>query len=202
MLKTFITLCSIFILSSCNTDDEQGPVTPTTPGLEKHAVEAVLEGGYWQEKICFVTKTEWPDSGVEVTDDILDVPYYGSYYNIRLDKFHVDPKSGKLRSFDYSNKYTGNWYYQNKYSLIYPDQGHIRIQTYDELSSYFGAAFNIDLQVVSCAENEIILDGPIKSYIWQNWNLDNDTKMYLGIRVFWTRIANGSEIYEPSSPLD
>ncbi len=202
--KSILILCTAVLLLACNKDDNPAPAPVPTPDPEMHPVAQVLEGNYWQEKICFTYKEIGPEANtVMVTDDIMcETSSGGSYFNLRLDKFYVDSETGKLRSFDYTNNYIGNWYYENKYKFEYPDQEHIRIFTQDELSSFFGAAFNIDLQVRACTDKEIILDGPIKSYVWQNWNLENRAVMYLGIRVYWTKIENGAEILEPSSPLD
>ena len=216
-MKTFLAkpllliFASLFVFACAEDDDPVAtPVLEPDPGIvsARHPVAQVLEGNYWQEKICFTYKKIGPEADtVLVTDDILQQTSTGSsYFNLRLDKFYVDPNTKKLRAFDYGNSYVGNWYYQNKYRLDYLDREYIRIFAEDELSVFFGAAFNIDLRVATCTDNEIILDGPIKPYIWQNWNLDNKSEymgiMYLGIRIYWTKIENGAELLEPSNPLD
>ena len=90
--------------------------------------------------------------------------------------------------------------------MEYPDGNHVLIRALDELTGYVGAAFNVPLEVVSCTDEEIILDGPIKPYIWHEWKLDEISEyqniIYLGIRVYWTKIENGAELLEPSNPLD
>ena len=69
--------------------------------------------------------------------------------------------------------------------MEYPDGNHVLIRALDELTGYVGAAFNVPLEVVSCTDEEIILDGPIKPYIWQEWKLDEISEyqniIYLGI---------------------
>lgn len=207
-IRLLLPLCSLILIQACN-DDDPVPVPSPTPEPQKHPVEQTLTGNYWNEKICFtylpVTSESVP---IQVSEDIVEDFYWtgGYYYNRRLDVFTVDPETGKLHAYDLHSMYIGNWYYQNRYWIEYPDPTHIRIRAKEELSAYVGAAFDIELTVVSCDENQIVLDGPIKPYIWQNWMLDlvaqRENVMFLGIRVYWTRIEDGAETLEPSNPID
>lgn len=212
ILKGLVFLNMLFLLS-CEKDD----LTPASmPEPLTHPVAQVLESNYWQEKICFtyIEQLAFPEPGedspvpeIKVTDDIIDEYMWsgGTYLDARLDRFYVDPETKKLRVY-LGAPYIGNWYYQNLYAINYPDSNHVILSSSKDLNAQVGAATETFLKVVSCTEKEIILDGAIKPYIWQNWKLDEIGKskgiMYLGIRVYWTRIENGSEIYEPSNPLD
>ncbi len=209
-LRNILIICSLTLFISCDKDDDAPPVP--TPEPEMHPVAQVLQGNYWQEKICFTyqeTGLNNPYSGmIEVTGDIVGEFTREGIVMIdeRLDIFYVAPETENVHAYEFHKMYTGNWYYRNRYSLEYPAYNRVRVHTDDEQSAFYGAESNIDLRVVTCTDNEIILDGPIKPYIWQNWGLDHKYEatglMYLGIRVYWTKIENGAEILEPSSPLD
>lgn len=199
-----IAVSLLCFLASCDKDD---PIPTSEP--QKHPVEQTLTGNYWSEKICFTyTVMDSKNQSIRVSEDIVDeYLWQGGYIsNQRLDKFTVDPETGKLRAYDYQNNYVGQNYYQNKYRLEYPDLYTVRIRCSDLLDYYVGAAFETDLRVISVKDDQIVLDGPIKPYIRERWQLDKKSESnnyeYLGIRVFWTKIENGAEILEPSSPLD
>lgn len=212
--KIAVPICFVFLLASCDKNDEPAP----EPIPEQHPVEKVLNGNYWKEKICFTyiehtvmdpTVDSDENKGMEVlvSKDILDEFIWGggTYLSARLNEFFVNPETKKVHVYA-GPPYIGNRYYQNLYNINYIDQDHIAIGSPKELHRYVGAAIDVELKVVSCTEHEIVLDGPIKPYIWQNWMLDLEAEknniMYLGIRVYWTKIENGAEIYEPSTPLD
>ncbi len=212
--KSILFLCTAISLLACNKEDDPAPVPVPTPEPEMHPVAKVLEGNYWQEKICFtylepfVFDVDNPDTDkgteVKVTEcDILDlIASGGSYIDARLNQFYIVPETLTVRVFSQA-PYIGHWYHQNLYTIDFLDANHIRINTTNDISLYVGAALDTELKVMSCTDKEIILDGPIKSYVWQNWRLDRETDvMYVGIRVYWTKIENGAEILEPSSPLD
>ena len=172
----------------------------------------MLEGNYWQEKICFTYQETGRDnpysSDIQITGDIVDEFAWEGKVMIdeRLDIFYVASGTGGVHAYEYDQSYTGNWYYRKRYWLEYLADNRVRVSTDDEHSAYYGADSNIDLRVVSCTDREIVLDGPIKPYIWQNWDLTHAYEMrghmYLGIRVYWTKIENGAELLEPSNPLD
>ncbi len=207
--KSILILCTAILLLACNKDDDPASVPVPTPDSEMHPLEAALDGTYWkQDKICFAyTKKNNTQSGIEFTKDLIYELNWagGNYYYLKLETFSVEPDTRKVREYD-SGTYVGSYYYHNRYIMEYPDQKHVVIRAMDELTGYVGAAYNVDLEVVSCTDQEIILDGPIKPYIWQAWRLDEKAEseniIYLGIRVYWTKIQNGAEILEPSSPLD
>lgn len=205
-MKLIRIIFAIFLSSmviACAKDD-----MPTAPPAVTNPVAEVLEGNYWTEKVCFTyIKRGSSGDNIEVTQDIShEYPWGGgSHYDIRLNNFYVSPETKKVHLFQ-SGLYIGNWYIQNLYSISYPDQQHIYISSTRELDAFVGAAINVELKVMSCTDHEIVLDGPIKPYIWQTWALDEMGDFlnitYLGIRVYWTKIENGAEIYEPSTPLD
>ncbi len=206
--KSILFLCTAVSLLACNKEDDPAPAPVPTPESEMHPIEAALDGTYWkQDKICFAFTKQGAHGGIEFTEDLAyEFSWDGGYYYYpKLRIFSVEPDTRKIREYD-SGTYIGSYYYHNRYIVEYPDQKHIMIRALDELTGYVGAAFNVDLEVVSCTEQEIILDGPIKPYIWQEWRLDQLADyhdiIYLGIRVYWTKIENGAEILEPSSPLD
>ncbi len=205
--KSILILCTAVLLLACNKEDDPAPAPVPTPDPEMHPVAQVLEGNYWQEKICFTYKGKGSNT-IKITKDIIEEFTLDGSVRIdeRLDIFYVAPETGKVHAYEFHQSYIGNWYYRNLYSLEYLSDNRIRVNTDDEYSAYYGADSNIELRVVSCTDREIVLDGPIKPYIWQNWRLDYEYEMYglmyLGIRVYWTKIENGAEILEPSSPLD
>ncbi len=208
--KTLLFLFASLIVVACDKDDDPVSGTAPMPQVEKHPVEAAFEGTYWQDKICFTYIKDSRDGNkIEVSNDI-DYEYFGpdggSHYSMRLGTFSVESDTRKIRVYDESMTYIGSHYYHNRYKIEYPDQTHVRIKAMDELDAYVGASFNTDLEVISCTDKEIVLDGPVKPYIREKWCLEKAADyydiIYLGIRVFLTKIENGSELLEPSSPLD
>ena len=220
-MKTFLAkpllliFASLFVFACAEDDDPVAtPVLEPDPGIvsARHPVAQVLEGNYWQEKICFTYQETGRDnpysSDIQITGDIVDEFAWEGKVMIdeRLDIFYVASETGVVHAYEYDQSYTGNWYYHKRYWLEYLADNRVRVSTDDEHSAYYGADSNIDLRVVSCTDREIVLDGPIKPYIWQNWDLTHAYEMrghmYLGIRVYWTKIENGAELLEPSNPLD
>ena len=210
LAKPLLLIFASLFVSACDKDDNPAPMSVSTPEpAETHPVEAALDGTYWrQDKVCFVYTKKWAQGELEFSDDIINESVQwsgGKFYYPRLEIFSVESDTRKVREYD-SGTYVGSYYYHNRYIMEYPDGNHVLIRALDELTGYVGAAFNVPLEVVSCTDEEIILDGPIKPYIWQEWKLDEISEyqniIYLGIRVYWTKIENGAELLEPSNPLD
>lgn len=192
LLRKIASILSPAILfTACGKEE-----TPPAPVPQAGFIEGIIAKSYWKEEIRFLYQRKGSGDPKIYADsrDILSA-YRGSggyTYNdqVLMDAIYVDKDRSVWRYVQQEGEYTG--YYKNVYDIEYNENDlTVRIRTpYDSLR-FMGAVTQSELELVTMSTEQVVFDAPIKTFIRQNWELDNPEKypfLYVGIRIYWTKM--------------
>ncbi len=188
--KTALILGLAVLLAACGKDEN-----PPAPVREAGFIESILAKRYWKEEIHFLYQRKGSNDPKIYTDprDIISAFRGSGGYSfgdqVLLDAIYIDKDRNVLRYVQEEGEYTG--YYRYVYDIEYDENDlSVRILTPHDSLRYMGAVTESELKVVSLSDEEVVFDAPIKTFIRQNWELDDPEKypnIYVGIRVRWTK---------------